>query len=134
MRHLILLAVAAISCTACSTISRTGVQLPNGVYREPSGIETVEVNGNEATFHIKLLNRSLPGIYVRTYQYELLTNGQIFFPASSASSGLVMMEGVSRYQWSWDGKHILRLHVRYFFDEQRKPQKEIGPRVIFARD
>jgi hypothetical protein len=132
MKHVILLAAVAIIGTACSTISPTAVQLPNGLYREPSGVETVEVSANEMKFHIKLLNRSLPGIYVRTYRYELLTNGQIFFPASSASSGTVMLEGVSQYKWSWDGKHIVRLRIRYFFDEQGNPQKAIGSRVVFT--
>ena len=127
----VLICVVALGSTS-SCPRDSGKRIPNGVYREPSKIEAVEVNDTEMKFHIRLLNSLLPGIFTRVYTYELLTTGQISFQGSS--NDVVFLEGVTKYTWLWDGKRIVRVRVKFFFDEHGNPQKETGPRVIFASD
>src|SRR5688500_2117711 len=87
-------------------IRDSGRKIPDGVYREPSKIEALTVQGDRIEFQIRVLNERLPGIATREYRYKVLTNDELRFRASSNDT--VFVEGVLRYGWLWDGKNIVR--------------------------
>jgi hypothetical protein len=94
-------------CVASTTV----VQVPSGIYREPSHAESIEARGNGLTFSIRVPKLDPQKVLTRgPYEYAVNSSGHIRIYASSNDS--VFVFGIMNYDWSWDGKNIVRKDVR----------------------
>jgi hypothetical protein len=98
----IVLAVALIGCSGDGP--RT--QITKGLYLEPSKVESVSVSGDQISFKIFVENGERSGVFDRTYDYTLDRDGEIRVHGSSNDPVLVL--GVLRYHWFWNGATIVR--------------------------
>jgi hypothetical protein len=97
--------IAATSLVQCERDS--GQTLPPGVYEEPTKVEKVTAAGQTLQFEVRMVRgRDQGKIFEGEYTYQLLTNGRINVRSSSSDS--VFLEGIYLYDWSWDGKSIVR--------------------------
>lgn len=81
-------------------------RIPDGVYKEPSGIESLIVNGEKIEFHIRIPDEQSAQLSNRVYSYGFERNGTIYFKGSSNDP--VLVEGLLRSSWTWDGANIVR--------------------------
>jgi hypothetical protein len=112
--------VLGIAAILPECINDSGQTITDGVYREPARVEELTVKGREMTLQLNSIKGSHLGIIRRTYRYEVLTDGKLRFLASSNDSFFVFT--ILNYEWSWDGKDIVRKH------------KETGEAVVFTRE
>jgi hypothetical protein len=91
------------SLTSCMA---TSARISAGVYREPAKIEMVAVDGEIIEFQIRVVAGDQDRIVNRKYKYALRPDGKIRVFASSNDSAFVF--GVMKYDWSWDGKNVVR--------------------------
>lgn len=101
-------------------------RVPNGIYREPSKAESVEVRGDGLIFTIRVPKLDPGRVFTRgPYKYEVNSSGKIRIYASSNDS--VFVFGVLNYDWSLDGKNIVRRDVKtgdvVMFAPETKAQK-----------
>ena len=101
-------------------INDSGQRIRDGVYREPSKVEALTVKGQYMTLQLMVSKGPRLGLVSGTYRYEVLTNRELRFGASSNDAFFVFT--VLDYDWIWDGKGILRKHG------------ETGETVIFTRE
>jgi len=92
-------------CGCVSSVA--GMPVPNGTYREPSKAESIEVRGTGLTFTIRVPKLDPGKEFTRgPYKYAVNSSGEIHIYASSNDS--VFVFGILNYNWSWDGKNIVR--------------------------
>lgn len=84
--------------------------ITNGVYQEPTKIEAVIISGDEIEFKILVSNDNQTRVFNRKYKYTLSTDGKI--RVSGSSNDTVFVFGVLNYDWTWDGKNIVRKHFK----------------------
>ena len=101
-------------------IRDSGQRITDGVYREPSKVESLAVKGQFMTLELNVVKGPRLGLIQGTYQYEILTNQELRFRASSNDSFFVFT--ILNYDWIWNGKDIVRKH------------SETGATVVFSRD
>jgi len=101
--------------------STAALRVPSGIYREPSNAESIEARENGLTFSIRVPKLDPQKVLTRgPYEYAVNSSGKIRIYASSNDS--VFVFGVLNYDWSWDGKNIVRRDVK------------TGDVVTFARE
>ena len=101
--------------------STAATRVPGGIYREPSNAESIEVRESGLTFSIRVPKLDPLKVLTRgPYEYAVTSSGPIRIYASSNDS--VFVFGVLSYDWSWDGKNIVRKDVK------------TGDVVTFARE
>jgi hypothetical protein len=122
--------IALASVTSC--VSDLKTPIPNGVYREPSKVEAVTVNGPKLEFQIRAPKGAFQGkMATREYDYGMTDNDEIHIIGSSGDA--VFVEAIIAYEWYWDGKRIIRKRVYYEGDVMR-PVKKYGETVIFTTE
>jgi hypothetical protein len=127
---LVLLLTVVLQVSGCEPRSRA--RIPDGVYREPSGVEMLKVKGSEIEFHIRVLNPQMPGIFDRTYTYHIEhRDGADELGFGGSSNDAVRVEGVGKYQWYWDGKNIIRKRFAFTRDGPNLDRQE-RETVVFA--
>lgn len=99
-------------------IHDSGQRITDGVYREPSKAESLTVKGQSVTLELVASKGPRLGKVSGTYQYEILTNKELRFGASSNDSFFVFT--VLAYDWIWDGSNIIRT------------KRENGEKVVFS--
>jgi hypothetical protein len=57
--------------------------MPKGVYRDPTGVEAVTVQGRHVTLQLDVTKGLWPGLQSRRYEYELMGSGQFALNGSS---------------------------------------------------
>jgi hypothetical protein len=100
-------------------IHDSGQTITDGVYRGPSKVESLTVKGQYMTLELNVVKGPRLGLIQGTYQYEVLTNQELRFRASSNDSFFVFT--ILAYDWIWNGKDIVRKH------------SETGQTVVFSR-
>ncbi len=118
MKHFSMAVCLVVLASTTSCRHGSGKRISNGVYREPSGIESLAVNEEKIEFHIRIPNEQLPGVFTRTYTYGFETDTAFY--VNGSSNDPVLVEGILRYNWFWDGTNILR------------KKHKTGETVIFA--
>lgn len=104
------LLVLSFLFSACFT-ANTGIEVPSGVYRDPSGAESIEARGKRLTFSIRVPKLDPQKVLTRgPYEYAVDSSGKIRIYASSNDS--VFVFGIMNYGWSWDGTNIIRQQPR----------------------
>ncbi len=84
----------------------TTARITDGIYREPTKIEMVAASGEMIEFNIRIVAEGQERVVSRKYKYSLQSDGKIRVFASSNDSAFVF--GIMNYDWSWDGKSVLR--------------------------
>lgn len=102
MNKTFLLGLVCLLFVGCKT--RT-VTIPSGSYEDPTGKQRVIVRGKEIRFVIRLEDDN-SNLFDQTYDdYSIWPNGRLLpFPITSVDAAF----GVGRFDWSWDGKSIVR--------------------------
>jgi hypothetical protein len=98
----VVLAVALFGCSADGPRK----QITDGLYLESSKAESVSVSGDQISFKIFVENGERSGVFDRTYDCTLDRDGEIRVHGSSNDPVLVF--GVLRYHWFWNGATIVR--------------------------
>ena len=102
------MAIMVVAALLPECVHDSGQQIVDGVYRASSSRETLTVMGKSITLHLNATKGPQVGMLSGTYPYEVLTNHELHFSASSNDSFFVFT--VLDYKWLWDGKDIIRRH------------------------
>ena len=97
--------ISAVSCVRYST-----ERILDGIYREPSGIEALTVNGRQIEFRIHIAKGAQTGVLSRAYRYDLRPGGQISIGGSS--NDWFYVDGILGRAWFWDGTNIVRKKIK----------------------
>jgi len=89
---------------------RPRVGLRDGVYHEPSGVESVSVAGKSVELRVPAPEHRGGRVVTRRYEYTLARDGRLRFTASSNDD--VFVRVLMPYHWSWDGERIVRTDPR----------------------
>lgn len=98
--------IASLFLTIVTGCMATNVRITDGIYREPAKVEMVAANGETLEFQIRVVTGGRDRIVNRKYKYSIESDGKIRVFASSNDSAFVF--GVMKYDWSWDGKNVVR--------------------------
>lgn len=101
--------IGLIACLALASLTScmaTTARITDGIYREPAKVEMVAASGEMIEFRIRIVAEGQECVVSRKYKYSLQSDGKIRVFASSNDSAFVF--GVMNYDWSWDGKSVVR--------------------------
>ncbi|MFN0244993.1 MAG: hypothetical protein ACKVWV_19080 [Planctomycetota bacterium] len=102
----LLLASSIVSLVASCARDRTAHAIPNGVYREPNGIESLTVADDAIEFHLRAEIDGEQGTVRRSYRYELKRENRIRIWGSSNDRFSLFVQ--VDHEWTWNGKSIER--------------------------
>lgn len=99
-----------VLCLLSACTSYSPDRIPEGVYQDTSGTETIAVTKQTIGFHVNftLPNRETSGD--REYEYLLTRDGKIFVIAPSDDTEFVY--GILFSDWTFDGQNIVQTERR----------------------
>ena len=120
MRKSYFLPLVAVATFLMGCVRENTATIVDGVYREPTGVGSVTVQGRNMTVQLNMTKGLRPGLQSRRYTYELMNDGQVAL--SGSSNDEFFLFAVVGYEWLWDGKNVIR------------KQKQSGETTVFSRD
>ncbi len=78
-------------------------RIPDGVYANPSGEQTVTVSADQVRFHVTLIGSRAGQVFERDYAYALSATGEVVPRPVRSIDGVF---GIGTFRFVWDGQRI----------------------------